>query len=357
MKSWNHLKIINYNPYSVKANIPLLRRKGYITCDNSLIDQYFYPKSFVAPPMHWIYDRTCVLPHFLPIKAGLAPMPSYDPSFSKSFDDVMFERADELLAMGKRINIFWSGGIDSTTMFCALYHRVTDPSQLRIVCSADSIVESGSFFDRFIKYSGVDYIIYHRTSRERFYQKYQFNTETEIFVDGAPADQVYGNQLFYSPHWMPDKLDHHWEDAAQHCVPQDTIDFLKPCVEGSEYPIKLYREFLFWYKLNFSWYCHRGMFLIGTPSKYYPLHYKFYDSPNIQRWAMINAPRIIEQLPEKMPQRMLIYNLTNFSEYPFMKQRYRSGGATHYRSFMFTLEDGTMVYTNDIANGENYVDV
>ena len=44
----------------------------------------------------------------------LSPIPEIPPTFTKSFNDICFERAQEIVDLGQPISVMWSGGIDST---------------------------------------------------------------------------------------------------------------------------------------------------------------------------------------------------------------------------------------------------
>ena len=56
------------------------------------------------------------------LKIIASPIPSAD-GFNKSIEDVLLERAAEIWAVNKKVNVFWSGGIDSTAVLVALLER------------------------------------------------------------------------------------------------------------------------------------------------------------------------------------------------------------------------------------------
>ena len=78
-------------------------------------------------------------------------MPEYDPSFTKTFEQVSDERALEVKARinnGERFAVMYSGGIDSTVVMSALIRNLTtEEKQSVVVCgSADSVVENPVFW-------------------------------------------------------------------------------------------------------------------------------------------------------------------------------------------------------------------
>ncbi len=143
-------QILIYNALLLKPSI-----KQQIEEVASLNNHTIY-NDYVASRIHHIkfqlerrgsnwYDRTQHYQHFLNIKH--IPLPKLD-NFSKNFEDIVSERAKYLVKQNKSINLLWSGGIDSTLAFAALEREISNPDQLKITCTYNSIFESGSFFDK-----------------------------------------------------------------------------------------------------------------------------------------------------------------------------------------------------------------
>jgi hypothetical protein len=82
-------------------------------------------------------------------------MPEYDPNFNKSFAEVSDARAIEVRSRinnGEKFAVMFSGGIDSTTVMCALIRNLsTEELKSVIVCaSAETILENPVFWSKFI---------------------------------------------------------------------------------------------------------------------------------------------------------------------------------------------------------------
>lgn len=106
-----------------------------------------------------LIDRTGVLNQDCCLGlAVLDPLPKKDPSFCKDLATIMDERAHSLLALARssncKLEVLWSGGIDSTSLLIALLqalHPHWSPlresaleqgaNELIVRCSADSIAE------------------------------------------------------------------------------------------------------------------------------------------------------------------------------------------------------------------------
>jgi len=102
-----------------------------------------------------IVDRTGTLS--IPFKTNLNPMPKMHRDFNLSYEDCIMARMAELDALhqatGKRFRVFYSGGIDSTTMLAGFiqYYGLTKSSELLdIYCTIDSIYENPWAWDRYI---------------------------------------------------------------------------------------------------------------------------------------------------------------------------------------------------------------
>lgn len=61
-------------------------------------------------------------------------------------EDCFEERVKELLLLNQKLNLFWSGGIDSTSMIVGFLLNCPDTSKFRIVYSPESMKENPHFF-------------------------------------------------------------------------------------------------------------------------------------------------------------------------------------------------------------------
>lgn len=91
----------------------------------------------------------------LPWNVAVAPgyeMPEYDPTYSKSFEEVSDMRAMDLKKLIQQTNgkfaVFWSGGIDSTCCVTAILKNLTleELDHIYIALSPDSMIENPNFY-------------------------------------------------------------------------------------------------------------------------------------------------------------------------------------------------------------------
>jgi len=78
-------------------------------------------------------------------------MPNYEVT-DISYDDCCNSRAKQILNTGKKLVVFWSGGIDSTTMLSALLKNSTKEQQqnISILMSNESIIQNENFYNDII---------------------------------------------------------------------------------------------------------------------------------------------------------------------------------------------------------------
>ena len=179
--------ILKYNQIAVFKNIDLLKEKGYIDINitDNIIDQY---KNTCLNPLTALIDRTNTLGSFLPLSYN-DKMPDYNPLFNLTFSQVCELRSKELLNTGKKLNVFWSGGLDSTVVLLSLINNAKNLDQIRVIATHTSIVESGPLFDNHIK-NRVNILLNSSTTREYFYSTNNFDVNNELFVSGDCADQL-----------------------------------------------------------------------------------------------------------------------------------------------------------------------
>jgi len=73
------------------------------------------------------------------------------PKQKQDFDEVIAQRVNHHIKLGKRLNLCWSGGIDSTCMVAGFLKHATHLDQLRVLYSPYSIYENRDFFEFIIK--------------------------------------------------------------------------------------------------------------------------------------------------------------------------------------------------------------
>lgn len=308
-----------------------------------------YQNSFNS--VKFFYDRTGTIPHFLNIDSGRYPMPDTT-NFSLSFEEVVEKRAKELLSIGKPINVSWSGGLDSTFTLFSLAKYANDPSQIKVYCTYNSIIESGDLFDLHIK-DRFKYIVRTNTSVEKNYE-----IDDSIYVTGGMGNDLFspGTKFGDRDTWMKFKdpgiefkylLDKPYESVLQ----ESNLIFLEDFIKKSPRKIETLEDLRWWVSFSFNWYNCATNFYIGIgPEKSKRIH-AFFESDDFQRWAMTNNDPVTktgDYSDERWQLRESITEYTGCSKYSLNKTKSTSVLSQFGTEWLFLLNDYSNVYLQDL---------
>jgi len=226
-------------------------------------------------------DRYGMIPHYLPIVSYSKPLES-NPSFNETFDHLCDKRAIELLNSNKVINVFWSGGLDSTTVLISLIMNSTSKDQIHIITNYNSIIESGYFYDTFLKSYNITF--------DLSGIKKIFN-ENELYITGAN-----GNQLFSTGSMNISSLVKDIEDLKKpyrEVVSNLKLEMFEPTLKKSPKPIISYEDFLWFEGFSFRWEHPRWPLLIKylrpkNIKNYIDLFFGFFYNKDFEQWTINN---------------------------------------------------------------------
>lgn len=309
-----------------------------------------------------VCDRTGKTPHYLKMKTGLHPIPEIG-NFNKSFRDCVVERAKELISLNKKINVVWSGGIDSTLVLFALLEHVNDPKQITVYGTYTSILESGELFDKVIIPSGVNYYIKVSSVRD-----FDDRPEDEIFVTGFFGNQLFGpvdnfttgevkTEISYFHHQFnnPDPL----IDYSK-CVTDEFHEFILPSLQASPKKIETLRDLRWWLIFNFDW--HTAEYATRLNTKQQNNQYHFYNTEDFQRYVLSTKEPFTKDvnnpLTHRWVMRELIEEWSGDSYYAWNKPKGVSNLGNAIPSWLFLLEDLSVYYVKnnmwfDFKNWQN----
>jgi hypothetical protein len=259
--------------------------QGYLGVDYSwdLFQKY---EKFGMNSHNMIYDRSEQIPHYLKISNYIHPMPARVENYNTSFFELTEQRAKQLLATGKHINVMWSGGIDSTYILLALMHFANDLDQIKVYGTYNSIIESGDMFDRRIK-DKLQYII-----KPASYQAFNYKEFDGLYVSGMCGNQLFGptddffangnTAMFHHTLGTPTTI---YEDYRKHINPE-LLEFLQPAIDVSPRPIETVADLRWYCIFNLDWYTavyeHRTH--VGAERAERVLG--FFDTEEFQTWAV-----------------------------------------------------------------------
>lgn len=73
--------------------------------------------------------------------------PWQPPQATQTFNEVITQRVNNYIGTGEKLNLCWSGGIDSTCLVAAFLKHTTHLDQLRVLYSPFSVYENQDFFE------------------------------------------------------------------------------------------------------------------------------------------------------------------------------------------------------------------
>jgi hypothetical protein len=258
-------------------------------------------KEFKLDYDHPFIDRYEVLHHYLPVVPYSKPL-TYDRHFTKSFSDISDQSSTIILNSGKIVNIFWSGGLDSTTALVALLSNTKHKNQIKILASYNSILESGYFYETFLK--PFNAIINTSAGKETF-------NEDELYVTGALGNQLFGTGAFDITEKHPENLSKKYEEV----VDPKKIEFYYPVLKLAPRPIVTYEDFLWFESFAFKWDHQRftmalKLFKLENCEKYIDIIKGFYYNEDYEQWSISNQEQHYDiknfDVTTKMPMRKYI---------------------------------------------------
>jgi hypothetical protein len=180
---------------------------------NSLVD---INAVFSSAPSGCPYDRSGNVQSIFNYKNF---RPWTPPTNKLSLDMALQLRVNELLSSGQKINLFWSGGIDSTAMLVAFLKHTSNLGQLRIIYSPFSTYEHPGYLD-FLKKFNLELL---DISGDTLYD----TTIDGIMVTGDGGDEMHASldQSFFELYH--DRLHMPWQDLFYKKKPDD--QFIEFC--------------------------------------------------------------------------------------------------------------------------------
>lgn len=275
------------------------------------------------------------------------------PQTPVSFEEAALARAQSLIQEGKPIDLYWSGGFDSTVALCALHALNVAKDQLTIHFTDLSIAEYPRMFRELVRG-------YQHKKHPLFF------TEIEVtgglIVNGECGDQVFGSQTLRSQnkkvngHVISVKagretnFDTDWRQLPfVDEAPQALWDF----VQRAPFPIETRYDFFWWFDFATHWQhmkLRMGNYLDKEQFAIFARQVRpFFDSIEFQCWAMDEQNHRELKQPHwkktKLPAREFIYSV--FKDEVYRDTKYKIGSLpTVYRTTnLARFADGTKVST------------
>jgi hypothetical protein len=341
--------ILYYNTHS----IPDLIKNGNAHITTFLSEQYSEDlfntyERFGLNKHNVVYDRTKHIPHYLNITPDLHPMPGVINNYNRSFWKITEERCKELLALGKPINVMWSGGIDSTYILFVLKHFANNPDQVKVYGTYNSILESGDLFDNHIKNKFICDI------KVGTYNKYNYQDENSIYVSGMCGNQLFGptddffatgqTAMFHHTLGTPKTIYESYEGNIDPVL----LEFLNPIIKTSPKKLETVADLRWYCIFNLDWYTaiyeHKTQIPLDRANRIYG----FFNSDSFQEWAINTKEPFTKtkgnSLTHRWQMRDILTELIGDSYYSLHKDKKISTFSTPDPNWLLLLNDYRNVY-------------
>jgi hypothetical protein len=265
-------------------------------------------------------DRTGAVPSIVKNHIALDQMIPIGHPVSWDYFDICLSRAQQLLATNKHITVLWSGGVDSTLALFSILRQTQNLDQISILCTFDSIIESGNMFDMLIKDSGIRVKFDHTRNNRHLAYSYDQEDPTQLYVTGGCGDQLFGK-----PVSLQAKSDN--ESAPWHTgFSQHYLDIIEPSIKFSPRPINTVRDLRWWVFFNHTWTTALNDDLVGKPAHVCQRIHSFYATPEFQRWAIHTPSYYQDQDKYRWPAKLALSQLIDYPYY--IQHKTKSMGAS-----------------------------
>lgn len=278
---------------------------------------------------------------------------------SISLKDALAIRVKNLVSLGQKINLLWSGGIDSTTMVNAFISNASDRSQLRILYSPFSVYEHREYITEFLpKFPEIELI----DISGDVYLTQKFDG---IFVTGDTGDETQASMdESFLEEFGYETLSQSWQDFFYSRTKND--DFIAFCHEyfsWAQRPIDTVLEARWWFYINSKLHCMLATKLsfFSDYENFLPSRLKgFFDCYEFENYVSHNIHRLMVTADYKSWKQDLkdycqtvdgfdqwAKDTTKNGSFQFHAYTYKKIVLNDCRSIMI-LDDGTRVHTPNL---------
>jgi len=242
-------------------------------------------------------DRT---DQFNPFHMSYDPIPSFD-KFNKSWEECCMTAAADLWKLKKPIELFWSGGIDSSGALIALLETKSKSDILNIRYTQESINEFPLMWERMVKDMN------NPLTEKEMLDESLFSNDDIIKITGECGDQCFGSDALHANldkhaddwetifSWPNGKLFNKKLDAPRDT--QENYEYKKTQlakvlfehVDFSPVEIKTIFDLFWWCNFCFKWQDVDGrMIFTYTLNPHWNSTLSFFNTKDFQKWSITN---------------------------------------------------------------------
>jgi len=282
-------KLLEFNNFDVVETVGKLHKvKGFDNYNQLLSINHIFSSSPAFDPV----DRT---------NRALGPVvfsperPWVVPHCELDLDSALEKRVQNICHLQQRINIFWSGGIDSTAIVVAFLRYAPDLKQCRILYSPWSVYEHPDFFDLLKTLRAVELV----DVSGDFYLSFDLDG---VFVSGNSGDEIHASldESFFIKYGY-DFLSTPWKDFFYRERPcQEFIDFCEQHFSAAGREITTVLDARWWFytsnKITAILNNNDLVFLSSGPKQFDPARLiGFFDCEYYEQFVYFNTHKILPE--------------------------------------------------------------
>lgn len=346
-------RLLTFNGFDVIESVGRLLKVSGFDDYNQLIE---INRLFSTRPEFDPVDRTGR------VKGPLqwAPVrPWHVPTVELDLETALQKRVQNICALSERINLFWSGGIDSTAILVSFLQYADDLKKCRVIYSPWSTYEHPDFFKMLQDITDIELI---DVSGDLY-----FSLDLDgVFVSGNSSDEIHGSldESFFTNYGY-DFLSTPWRDFFSQRHDDKFIEFCEKYFAAAGRDIDTVLEARWWFysssKLTSILNNFDLRFLTSGPAKFDPKRLLgFFDCDEYEQFIYFNLDKIIASENYASWRQFLkdyCYRYDGFEDWKIKKTKFNSGQIKIYsdkkmilndaRNLMI-LEDGHQVATPNL---------
>lgn len=354
------LKTINLDYYSKLLAINQIKSTGQVGRLHKIsgFDDYNYlldiNSVFSTAPNFELNDRTglCAMPFEYAAERAWSV-----PTTALTLDQAMQSRVQEITQQAHMVNIFWSGGIDSTAIVTAFLKHAPDLKQIRIVYSPWSTYEHPDYIDFLKKFSDIQLI-------DQSGELYLSSNYDGLIITGNPGDELHASldQSFFNNNGY-DVLFTQWKDFFwKQNSNTDFIEFCERHFAQAGMPITTVLQARWWFyttsKLTGIINQNDLAFHCTGPADFDPKRLiGFFDCDQYENFIYFNLEKILPHSNYASWRQFLkdyCFEFDGFDSWRQNKAKFHSVQIKHYQEkkqilndkrWLMILEDGSRIYT------------
>ena len=322
-------------------------------------DQYNYliaiNSVFSSAPAGMPRDRTQTIQHPFEFEIG---RPWSIPKACYTLPQAMQSRVEQLLDKHERINLCWSGGIDSTALVTAFLQHTNDRRRLRLLYSPYSMYEHAEYLGFLKRFTDLELV---DTSGD-VYIDHEFDG---VFVtgDGGDENMASVDQSFIQTHG-PTVLDRAWQDFFVQQDPRDDfVGFCEQYFDLSGLKIKTVLQARWWYYTSCKTQClwaKKLDFFVGYKNFHPDMLIAFYNCESFENYIYHSIDTIIpdnQYQNWKIELKKYCVEFDGLSDWFVNKHKEHSNQMTLYghkkmilddQRYICLLSDGTRIATDNL---------